>query len=250
MAKTRSPNYPAISLREAIDRLRAVYAKERHGKMEAQAAVRHMGYSGINGASLGILSALKKYGLLQGDGQTLRITPDGLTLVVDQPGSPERQAAIRRAAFTPSLFAELHEQFGDQVPSEDTLRIYLQKQQFIPTAAATAAKTYSDTVQLVSSDGGAYNTPGVDHDEGSDTMHASQQVTHNQTVSTASSVHAIPGEMERLRLPLKNGRTVRLIFSGSIPTQDDITKLIALLELTKDTFPKADPAEAEIEVEN
>ncbi len=60
-------------------------------------------------------------------------------------------------------------------------------------------------------------------------------------------ISPVMGEIERLRLPLKGGRTVRLIFSGSTPTQEDISKIIALLELTKDTFPIAEVDGEEID---
>jgi len=65
----------------------------------------------------------------------------------------------------------------------------------------------------------------------------------------SKDIPAGAGETERLRLPLKGGRAVRLIFSGSMPTQQDINKLIALLELTKDTFPANEPDGSEIEGE-
>ena len=79
-------------------------------------------------------------------------------------------------------------------------------------------------------------------------MQTHEQVTHSEKVTmAASSLSPIHGEMERLRLPLKGGRTVRLIFSGSMPTQADISKLIALLELTKDTFPSKEEEGSEID---
>jgi len=47
---------------------------------------------------------------------------------------------------------------------------------------------------------------------------------------------AQPGEQELARFPLPGGRSVRLLFTGPAPTQREVEKLIALLELSKDTF--------------
>jgi hypothetical protein len=41
-----------------------------------------------------------------------------------------------------------------------------------------------------------------------------------------------------MRVSLKGGRLARVVFSGDVPTQADIAKVIASLELQKDSFPK------------
>ena len=46
------------------------------------------------------------------------------------------------------------------------------------------------------------------------------------------------GEVERVRVSLKGGRLARLLFSGDVPTQADIDKVIKSLELQKDSFPE------------
>ena len=61
----------------------------------------------------------------------------------------------------------------------------------------------------------------------------------SQPVAAQRQAPVSTGETERLRLPLSGGRGVRLLFAGPMPTQSDIDKLIALLELSKDSFPKS-----------
>ena len=46
------------------------------------------------------------------------------------------------------------------------------------------------------------------------------------------------GEVERMRVSLKGGRLARVIFTGDVPTQADIDKVIASLQLQKDSFPE------------
>lgn len=55
-----------------------------------------------------------------------------------------------------------------------------------------------------------------------------------ETVKTAAPPQ---GEVERMRVSLKGGRLARVVFTGDVPTQADIEKVIASLELQKDSFP-------------
>jgi ribosomal protein L37AE/L43A len=61
--KTRSPNYPAMSLEEALQRLRVIYDKQRRYPTTRDVLAKLLGYGGVNGASATVLSALGKYGL-------------------------------------------------------------------------------------------------------------------------------------------------------------------------------------------
>src|SRR2546426_3219413 len=104
MARVRSPNYPALSLKEAIDKLYILHQKNGLHPMSREAVVKNLGYSGLSGASLPILSALTKYDLLVPSGDQLKISEDGLKIIAEQPGSPGRVEALRRAAISPGLF--------------------------------------------------------------------------------------------------------------------------------------------------
>jgi len=48
------------------------------------------------------------------------------------------------------------------------------------------------------------------------------------------------GEREIFRTTLVGGRTARILFGGPQPTQAQIEKLIALLQVTKDQYPDTD----------
>jgi hypothetical protein len=151
MAKPRSPNYPAISLPDAIDRARKIYEKEHTHKAPSEVMAKALGYNGLNGKSLGVLSALKKYGLLEEIGQELKIGQDTLTILVDPPHSLERANAIRRAAFLPVLFEDIRKNYGDTIPSDENLRAFLLKKGFIPSAVDSPIRSYRETIGLVNS---------------------------------------------------------------------------------------------------
>ena len=123
MARVRSPNYPAISLAETLKRVGQLHTRERQHLMAREVVVKGMGYSGVNGASLGALSAGVKYGLLDqaGKGQDYRVSDRAVAIL--HPHTPAEKAdAIRAAARSPALFAELLDHFKGSLPSDDNLR--------------------------------------------------------------------------------------------------------------------------------
>lgn len=150
MARVRSPNYPAVSLTEAIERVRKVYEKEHTHKAAPEVIAKALGYSGLNGASLSLISALKKFGLLEEVGKDLKVSHETLTILVDPKDSIERARLIRQAAFAPALFSELQGQYGDSVPSDENLRSYLLKRGFAPSSVAAPIRSYRETIALVS----------------------------------------------------------------------------------------------------
>ncbi|MCW5610578.1 MAG: hypothetical protein KIS83_07845 [Rubrivivax sp.] len=148
--KARSPNYPQISLRKAVDLARKIYDEAHTHKAPAKSVASILGYASLNGASLGVLSALKKYGLLESVGDDVRISQEGLTILVDPPESVERAQAIMRAAFRPVLFADLRKEYGDSLPkSDEFLRAFLLKRGFVQSVVDVPIRTYRDTMILV-----------------------------------------------------------------------------------------------------
>ena len=149
--KARSPNYPQISLARAIDLTAKLYDKAHTHKANSAVVASALGYTGLNGASLGVISALKKYGLIEGVGDNeFKVSKDGLTIVVDPKSSTERATAILRAAFRPALFAELRAEYGDKPPkSDEFLRAFLLKRGFVQSVVDTPIRTYRETMELV-----------------------------------------------------------------------------------------------------
>ncbi len=151
MTRVRSPNYPALSLPEAIERIRKVYEKEHIHKAAPEVVAKDLNYSGLNGASMSVISALKKYGLLEEVGKDLKVSSQALTILVDPKDSVERAKLIREAAVSPALFSELRNQYGDGVPSDENLRSYLLKRGFAPAMVDAPIRSYRETMELVSS---------------------------------------------------------------------------------------------------
>lgn len=149
--RIRSPNYPAIDLREAVGRMELVFERERQHTMSKDVALKGLGYSGPNGAALGTLSAVVKYGLLDRAGDSYRVSDR--TVAILHPSTPaEKQQALREAALSPPLFAELTEQFPGGQVSDDNLRSFLIRNAFSSSAVAGVIKAFRETMQMVSFD--------------------------------------------------------------------------------------------------
>jgi len=161
MARARSPEYPAISLKEAIDRVKMVYDKDYQNRLPKKVIAEHMGYKGLSGASLPVLSALTKYGLLEGRGDETRVSDLAMALIAHAPGTPERTAALHTASSLPELFAELDSKFQNGKASDQAIRSYLLTSKFIPGAADAAIRAYRETKQLVEAEAGGYIEGGL-----------------------------------------------------------------------------------------
>lgn len=157
MAKTRSPSYPAIGLKEAVEKVAAVYAKDYQNRIPRQVAAEHMGYQSLNGKSLGVLSSLLKYGLLEGRGDDTRVSDVAVAIIAHEAGSGERLKAIQIAAALPELFNEIDARFQGGRGSDQAIRAYLMTQKFIPSAADAVIRAYRETKQLVAAESAGYS---------------------------------------------------------------------------------------------
>ena len=117
-----------------------------------------MGYKSLHGNALGVLSALAKYGLLEGRGDETKVSPLAVTIIAHQSGDPERARAIMEAAGKPKLFAELDARFPGGA-SDQAIRAYLLTKKYIPTATDAAIRSYRETKELVGAESEGYIAP-------------------------------------------------------------------------------------------
>lgn len=145
MARMRSPNYPSIPLRQAIQLAGKIHSKNRTNVIDRDSAVRDMGYSGITGRSLKVLAALIQFGLLSKAGKgSVKVTQTTVDILhgIDP---RDRNAALLKAGTEPSLFKMVFERFPDGVPSENAIRSYLIQQGFADVAIGPAINSFMET---------------------------------------------------------------------------------------------------------
>ena len=160
--KDRSPNFPFISLEAAIDRARAFYEEERRGSAPVARAAKHWKYSPASSGLLQTIAALKSYGLMVDEGpgaeRRLKLTEMALRIILDtRTGSSERLELIKRAALNPSVSSDVHGNWPDGLPSEDTVNHYLIFERgFAPQNASRAVKILKDNQRIAALYSGDY----------------------------------------------------------------------------------------------
>jgi len=246
MAKARSPGYPTIGLREALEKVRLVYQKDYQNRMPRSVVAQHMGYQSLNGKSLGVLSAVAKYGLLEGRGDENRVSDLALQIIAHQPGSPERAKAIIDAAGMPELFGDLDSRFQNGRASDATIRSYLMTKKFIPQAADTAIRAYRETKAVVNEETEGYNPEATNQTEPEDqSMTPSLQENRGSRPGGLAPIGApASGEREFIRSPLTRDAAFRLLVSGEIGAKE-LSKIIKVLTLQRELLSDSDDEESE-----
>lgn len=235
--KTRSPNYPVLSLPDAIERIQTVYNKEHNHPSTREVIAKALGYSSLNGASAVVISALNKYGLLDGGREPLRVSMLALDIILHPKGDTERLKAIQAAAFAPSLFSDLREQYGRTLPSDVNLRASLIKRGYNPNTVDSVIRVYRDTLEFVDAEEQASKTTTNELSSINPPPALSASTPLNDIVPN-TSLSLSRGEEESVVLWFRIARDceVRAEFKGNV-TQEAIRKLIKHLELSIEDFP-------------
>jgi hypothetical protein len=258
MAKVRSPNFPLVDLGSAITAVGKIYAKESRGKFPQLSAAAHLGYSSINGRSLGMFAALRAYGLLEGRGDDLIVTPDAVALIEAPADSPDRAAALTRAFAGPPMFNRIQEQYPEP-PSETTLRWWLIQQGFTADGAEKAAQIFLDSRKLVTLNPTVYNGSTPDHEGGEQVGNA----INSSLDDMMNQFMPFPGSGKDQAAPVPKGSVVqesiamgvqervlqsgmlsktasyRVIVSGHVG-ETEIERLLRKLEMDKDILAESD----------
>jgi hypothetical protein len=153
-AGSRGAGYPAFSLEEAIVRARKFWDAERRNAAPVSAAVKHWGYGEKSSGGKRTISALIQYGLLSDEGsesnRTVKLTPRALDILVGEPHSKIWMTAVREAAISPKIYADLLTRWPvNELPSDASLQHYLVKDKgFNPTTVVQFIKDLRATLEF------------------------------------------------------------------------------------------------------
>ncbi len=238
--RNRSPNYPAISLGEAIQRIQAIYRQQQQHPTNREVFAKLLGYNSLNGASAVLISALSKYGLLEGHGERLRVSALGQDLSLHRPDDPEYAAAVEQAAFTPTLFRDLHERYPNGLPSDHSVRVDLVKGRFNPKTVDGVIRVYRDTLDLVNATNTDSTTAPLDDGATETPMQTPIVPPRHVGPTSYPMVTPLPLEQgwdgEELRFRLTEDTEVRALFKGRV-TQEAIDRFRAILDALKSGYP-------------
>ena len=198
--RERSPNFPSISLRTAIDRLRQFEAK--FGRHEAQAnnAGIAWGLKPKSSSAFQVIAALSSYGLLNhsGVGENRRVSLSDLArryLRAQQ--QTIKTEALREAALTAKPISDRWDEWGPgaRPPKEVCLDDLVLKHRFTEEAAKRFLRIYDDTIEFA---GLAEADSPIDDDEdkGETGQEGSGGSTDDFLERTTRDFFGPPGQMD------------------------------------------------------
>jgi len=147
--RQRSPNYPAISLREAVERATKLYNADGRSGSPLEAAVKHFGFNRPHGTAMALVSALRKYGLVEVSNGRVTLTQPAVSIIVFPDDDPRKFENLRIAALAPEIYSELYNRYSKagKLPSATTLKAELEAEmKFNPRAVADFVRDFKETL--------------------------------------------------------------------------------------------------------
>ena len=197
-ARQRSPNYPALGLKAAVEKVRMLYEADKRAGAPVDAALKHMGFGSKHGQALAVLSAVKKFGLVEESSGRIVPTQRAVDLLNFPDQDARKIKAIRDAALSPEIYRELYEQYKSTgIPSEETLKAELiADKNFNPNAVEGFIRDFKETLVFA----GIMDPVGL-------SLSAEDASEMNDSVQTAvqtvgSTPKPMPQGMKEISLPV------------------------------------------------
>ena len=151
--KVRSPGYPSIGLKEAVDKVRVIWEHEKRNEVSVDVVAGHWKVAPKSSATLLAISTLKKFGLItdrgEGDRRYVKLTDLAYNILRSEPGTEIWLAHVRKAALSPKIIAELWETEKDNPKSTPNLKKYLEfEKHFNPSSIDNFVQNYKDTISF------------------------------------------------------------------------------------------------------
>jgi hypothetical protein len=231
--RIRSPNYPALSLGDALNKVSLLYKNLHNHPGPREVIAKGMGYASLNGSSMTAISALHKYGLLEGRGDEIRVSNRAMRIMHPE-SEEERSIATKEAASEPDLFRELDDRFPGAVPNEELLRNYLLRRNFAPSAVSQVILSYRETKELVGGESDGYDS-SIPTIEGSTDMHS--QATDSQASALPGGAKNTPqlqrDERSIGRYDFEDGGYIRISVGGSTSTEEALDMAETIIDLKR-----------------
>ncbi|MCI0549880.1 MAG: hypothetical protein L0287_02895 [Anaerolineae bacterium] len=238
--KHRSPAYPGIGLKPALEMARILWHHEKRNEVAIDVAASHWGLQSKSSGNLVAISALKKFGLLtdrgSGDQRHIRLTDLAISILRSDPASADWLSGVRKAALAPKIVEELWQTDRDNPRSTQSLKKYLEfEKDFNPAAIDPFIEAYRDTISFAKL-------------QEADTVKTKDEINGHNHVDDGEQVKVTDGTSGPAHQKPPNKMTVAAIQPGELPvpigdglvarvpfpmTEEDFDLLIGTLQLWK-----------------
>jgi hypothetical protein len=260
--RVRSPNYPAISLPGAVELVRPLVEKDGKAGAPLEIAVSHMGFSSLHGQARAVISALRKFRLV--DDQGGRIVPTATAIdIVRFPATHQRNIEAKRAAaLSPAIYKAIIDRYGQngELPSDESLKPELETDFEFNRKATEAFLTGFRESLLYAGlvDGNRLLFPGEVaaaqpkeevQQEGNDPMELQRQappvIKQEQPIQKASAPQVATDAVgPSIKFDLPRGNVIEIRMRSKV-TKEEFDKVKRIFELAEVAFleDRAEPAE-------
>ncbi|MGB0909405.1 MAG: hypothetical protein ACPGYT_03510 [Nitrospirales bacterium] len=231
MAKMRSPNYPSLSLTEAIGCARILWDKEKRTVISPEVAVKALGYKSLSGVSRTKLASLRKYGLIEDSRGGITLSDLAIKILHSTDASDDYMSALQEASLMPELFRELQQTHGES--SDESLKAHLMiERRFSEEGARLFTKSFRDTMTLAFPEGMGYFNHGTIIETDKEPENISSMTDKSLTqVATPPAVNT-----QVFSWPLSKEVTAEVRLTGKVIKPSHIELLTKYLELAKDAI--------------
>lgn len=233
--RQRSPNYPALGLREAVDKARMLHQAVGRTEHDRETVARGMGYRSLSGASATAVSALRKYGLLEGRNDEIQVSDRAMAILFAHT-EEERREALREAALEPTLFSELAQKFpGDRI-NDELVKNYLIRNGFGVQAADGVISAFKETLEFVGGFEQGYDS--ASKNDGANqmpTVEASAPKPPQAGGSIGARAAPVVDGLQRLlaRYDFEGGGHVEVRVTGEVDTDSALDMVETLIQLKR-----------------
>lgn len=125
----RSPAYPAVGLKGALDILRKFYNAQKRAAVHLDAAYESLGYEKGSSSGARVIAALIAFGLMIDEGSGLlrkvKISEAGYRILILDETDGKWKQEVRVAALKPKLYSDLVNHWPSGLPSDSAIRQHL-----------------------------------------------------------------------------------------------------------------------------
>lgn len=208
----RSPNYPGIDLKLALERAKTFWEQEQHHAAASSVILKHWGYGPKSGGGSVVYAALKRFGLLEdaGNGRG-RLTARAQAILLAERDGRRDEAKIREAALLPTLHKEIWGKYGGSLPSEESLKYELMTERgFTPGGAEEFASEWKRTMAFAKLTGQAAT---ISPDAGETPETQESELTPLATIEREDVGPEQEQPQEERLLPERVKRTIQVPYS-------------------------------------
>jgi hypothetical protein len=222
-------------LREAVDRVGRLYAADKKAGSPVDAALKHMGFSGPHGKAMVVLSALRKYGLVEDVSGRIVPTQRAIEILVLPETDRRRTQALQDSALSPEIFRELYEQYRETgIPSDETLRSELVAYKgFNPNAVTDFVADFKDSLDFAGLTGNGELSSALEEEPEMESVASQSSQGKLRLPDGATGIPAMRAARGRsYAWALSGDFTAKLDLIGEPQSEEDLEALRDYMDIT------------------